>query len=279
MIRLPKSCSTKAVFAQRAAFTLLELLLVLLLIVAILAISWPALTRRMGQNDLRESAMELAHALTETRLSAMESGEPWVLRYEPQSGRYLSLPLRDSFENPQSLGPMNGRSFLQNESAIDRGIALESTLSDDSGLVAGGRMADWRLLPHEAKIYSRNRVKAQSQSGLSHNLELVDEEDGFVESPSFESSDSFGSNDLDESLVLTNQHSEWIVFDSLGRTVDCRLLVTLPNSDWEMEVSIRGITGGVSLASPRRRSVEIDSVPNEVSFESEPVAGGMEAWQ
>ncbi len=73
---------------RRAGFSLLEILLVLVLMVGILAIVWPAIGRSLASTDLRESGSLLRDALADARRLALESGEPVLLRIEPD-GRTL----------------------------------------------------------------------------------------------------------------------------------------------------------------------------------------------
>jgi len=74
--------------ADRAGFTLLELLLVLGIIVLMTGLAWPALRASMAKNRLRDSAQQLRVELARARLSAMEHGTPLEFRYRAGEGRF-----------------------------------------------------------------------------------------------------------------------------------------------------------------------------------------------
>jgi prepilin-type N-terminal cleavage/methylation domain-containing protein len=69
--------------APRAAFTLLELLLVLALIAAVAALAWPALDRPLATQRLRRAAEQVRMQLIKTRTKAINTGETFSFRYQP----------------------------------------------------------------------------------------------------------------------------------------------------------------------------------------------------
>jgi len=66
--------STRGAAPRRAAFTLLETMLVLAVMVAVGAMLWPALQKPFAAQRLRKSADQLHADLTRARASAMRSG-------------------------------------------------------------------------------------------------------------------------------------------------------------------------------------------------------------
>lgn len=73
---------------DRRAFTLLELLLVLGLIVAMIGIAWPALRGPLGGARLREAAKQVRVEMSRTRLAAMEADAVYELQYAFEAGRF-----------------------------------------------------------------------------------------------------------------------------------------------------------------------------------------------
>lgn len=68
------------------------MMLVLIVLVATLAISFPSLSRIYGHHQLRQGA-ELAQVrLTSARVHALESGIIYQFRYEPGGRRFVVLP-------------------------------------------------------------------------------------------------------------------------------------------------------------------------------------------
>jgi len=78
---------------MRRGVTLVELLLVLALLVIIGALSTPLLANSFSQARLRHGGELLRAAWGKTRLAAMQSGETYVFRYEPEGSRYQTAML------------------------------------------------------------------------------------------------------------------------------------------------------------------------------------------
>lgn len=92
---------------HRPAFTLLELLIVLAIVVALTSMGLPSLQRMYAQSRLKAAAQELQGELHRTRLTAMKSGKAFVFRYLPGCSSYEILS-REEFErrekNREGLG-------------------------------------------------------------------------------------------------------------------------------------------------------------------------------
>ena len=70
---------------RRAAFTLLELLLALAVLVAVAAITWPALERPLATQRLRRAAEQVRTQWIKTRTKAINAGETFSFRYQPDT--------------------------------------------------------------------------------------------------------------------------------------------------------------------------------------------------
>ena len=88
--------------APRSAFTLLELLLVLALMVAIAAIVWPSLKGPFERQRLSQSAEQLRAELGKTRVRAMRTGTIQVFRFQPGQSGFKSEPWTLSVEDANS---------------------------------------------------------------------------------------------------------------------------------------------------------------------------------
>jgi prepilin-type N-terminal cleavage/methylation domain-containing protein len=67
----------------RRAFTLIELLLVLAVVLAFLSMSWPAMRAALSKGRLREAGRQVRIELAKTRLNAVESGAARQFRFQP----------------------------------------------------------------------------------------------------------------------------------------------------------------------------------------------------
>ena len=78
---------------MRRAFTLLELLIVLALILVISGISVASFQRMAARSRFKAGVIEIQIDLHKARLLAMQTGTPYIFRYAPGSGVYEIAPL------------------------------------------------------------------------------------------------------------------------------------------------------------------------------------------
>lgn len=78
---------------SRRGLTLVEVLLVLTLLVIVGAVTAPILSGSISQARLRHSGDLLRAAWGRARLAAMEAGDPYVFRFEPNGPRYQIVQL------------------------------------------------------------------------------------------------------------------------------------------------------------------------------------------
>lgn len=77
---------------RRSGFTLFEMLLVLALLVAVLAMTYPTLARLRLEHQLKQGAEMVRLQLASTRLHALESGMDYQFRYEPGGQNFVAVP-------------------------------------------------------------------------------------------------------------------------------------------------------------------------------------------
>lgn len=80
---------------MKPAFTLLEMLLVLAILVAITAVTIPVVERMYDTHRIQQAAVEVRIALSAARLRAVDGGEPVECRFEPDGRRLVILARRD----------------------------------------------------------------------------------------------------------------------------------------------------------------------------------------
>jgi len=92
---------------RRSAFTLLELLLVLAVVVLMLSIAYPALSGYIADARLQAGADHLRTRFAEARFQASENNQPYLFAVKPgESGYRLAPDTTDSMNNtdPQASG-------------------------------------------------------------------------------------------------------------------------------------------------------------------------------
>ena len=104
------------VSAGRAAFTLLELLVVLAILGLLIGLSWPSVHRLISRARVKEAAKQVRTELGEARLRAIESGTPQVFRFQPGTGFFEVRPKKE-----ETAGPAVLKSALEqmSEEAVD----------------------------------------------------------------------------------------------------------------------------------------------------------------
>lgn len=121
---------------RRTAFTLLELLLVLGIIVLMAGLSWPAMRSSMAKSRLRDSAQQLRVELARARLQAMENGVPLEFRYRAGEGRFRIATRSvstDPVSSPQSSPRSPGSGAFRGRGtsgALDQSAAGDSEFTE-----------------------------------------------------------------------------------------------------------------------------------------------------
>lgn len=78
-----------------AGFTLLEMLLVLAILVAMTAVTIPVVSRMYDAHRIQQAAMEVRTTLSAARLRAVDGGEVFECRFEPDGRHLVILAHRD----------------------------------------------------------------------------------------------------------------------------------------------------------------------------------------
>ena len=97
---LPARAAPTSGRRRKGGFTLLELTLALAVLAVVIGLTWPALLRFVGEQDLKEDVAEVRARLASVRMSAIEEGIAYQFRFEAQGRRCLILP----YERPLGSG-------------------------------------------------------------------------------------------------------------------------------------------------------------------------------
>ena len=92
--------------SDHAAFTLVEMLLVLGVLAVITAVAWPNVIKLTRQQTLLDASDKVRSVAASARVHAIESGLIWQFRYEPGGQHFIVVPFEREVEaiNPNTRG-------------------------------------------------------------------------------------------------------------------------------------------------------------------------------
>lgn len=277
------------------AFTLLELLLVLVVLATLSSIALPRVERMLEKGEHRAAADSLHAALSQLRLKAIQTGRTHSLRFVPGSGIF---ELRAEGADEVSQLDFTGGDDLAG-GAMD--TSLEPSGPDDGSAYSGrenASLADWAGADSLTKPVDDSgefSTEPDSLSGdqverrqLSDQIWLVSSLDGELTNEGDQrlSSDAGGSYAgggqegglngelLDASLTNDSTATQWsapIFFYPDGRASDARFFVIAP-SDYTIELTVVGISGKVEVGNRRRLPKGANQLDLSARVQLEPTA-------
>ncbi len=195
------------------AFTLVEVLLVLALLVIVAGMAWATLQRPMARQRLRSAADEVRSQWCAARIDAMKSGHTFAFRYLVHGDRY-HLAAQDDTEAATST------SAPPSSSAAPSSTTAQTAESDDDEL------GDDPLPPPVDKVLPQG-IRFLPADG---NNDLAAMGDNHETGPADNSGD----------------WSDPIYFYADGSTSDARLSIA-SDRHAAMRLQLRGITGSVTV--------------------------------
>lgn len=122
---------------NRTAYTLIEMLIVLAVVAALAAMTWPAARRMLGRSGLREAAKQVRTALVRARLDAIETGVPHRFRYRAGTGRYEVVPLPLALDDEETPSAPTGTGQPRNDEATEQTIPAGVLFAEPGSLHEG----------------------------------------------------------------------------------------------------------------------------------------------
>jgi prepilin-type N-terminal cleavage/methylation domain-containing protein len=203
----------------RPAFTLLEVLLTLAVMVILAAMAGPLLQRPLATARLRGAADQIRACWTTTRVDAMDSGQTLLFHYAPESNRYR-IERMPSTDDNQGSGSSGGSSSG----------GSSSSATDPSG--TDPVPACLAHLPLEKK--------------LPENITFVS---SHVNSPNPDDDanpDTQLPTSQDPQSVSTGDWSDPILFYPDGTCSSAQVVLKNDNRT-QIQVSLRGLTGVTTI--------------------------------
>ena len=247
----------------RGGYSLLELLIVLTVLVGLLAIAWPSLSKPLANSDLLAAGNQLRTQLSEARLLAIQSGEPVIVRIECNSGmitfanwHQAMRPLTLSDADPLD---ESGEAMVLEE--VDTPEIESTSGAANVWAIPEGIVVD-RVIRQEATSNqdALNR-DASNQDALRGTLGLgdpLDRENGTeLETDLLPETDGTG---FEESIA--DPRISWVWFLPQGQACEATLYLVDQDARRELKVQIHAWSGGVELGRPRlvSENVEVDTL-------------------
>ena len=222
--RSPSRLRCLSAHKTRPAFTLLELLIALAIIVVLVGITWPSVGRYLSEQTIKTNVEQVRSTLSGVRHKSLTTGLIYQFRYEPGGQRYLVLPFEQL--DPQSAG---GTSNGQTATVVSAASTTSTTLP-----VLSGKL-DERC--HFASSMDATRMFAASSISAVSVTERLPEELLLL---------------LSEGPQLAQvQWSPPVLFYPDGTADDAAFLI-LDEGMRTMNVQVRGLTAVVSVGSMSR---------------------------
>ncbi|MEC7446405.1 MAG: prepilin-type N-terminal cleavage/methylation domain-containing protein [Planctomycetota bacterium] len=237
----------------RGGYSLLELLIVLTVLVGLLAIAWPSLSKPLANSDLLEAGNQLRTQLSEARLLAIQSGEPVIVRIECDSGVI-------TFANwHQAMGPLT----LSDADPLDEsGEAMVLEEVDTPEIESASGAANVWAIPEGIVVDRVIRQESTSnQDALRDTLgfgDPLDRENGTeLETDLLSETDGTG---FEESIA--DPRISWVWFLPQGQACEATLYLVDQDARRELKVQIHAWSGGVELGRPRlvSENLEVDAL-------------------
>jgi len=257
----------------RRAFTLFELLIVLAVIVMIMGIAMPSVSRMNTRSRLSSAAREFQADLNRARLIAMESGEAHVFHFLPGTGHYEIIPKKDydrlfprrkvpetldsrkssrDLQKSSSPGPQTAPGYGAGSSIASLGDLGKPTTTGNLKPATMGDLGKPATLgdiaPDGPPTWGTTLVNIAAQSSVDPQKIIRNE---LPENITFLAAGQPGLSSGQSGGQLGGQSGGWsapIYFFPNGRTSNAELAVMISSSPpYCIPVSLRGLTGTASV--------------------------------
>jgi prepilin-type N-terminal cleavage/methylation domain-containing protein len=233
------SSPTAEQLSARCGFTLLEMLIVLAILAAVAAWTWPSMRRQMIASELRDAGKQVRAELARARQRAVETGTIQQFRFQPGQRTFeISTAACASADDAMA----DTDAFTTDPSAVGGGLGL-------SGEGPRPLPADRHELPEGVHFLS------PAMAMDSRPITTLDQGAGdSLDSPGDDSSAL--AADPAASTTMGQDDAIWsppIVFYPNGRTADAQ--IGLANrAGASLEVALRGLTGVAKVSSLQYRT-------------------------
>lgn len=240
------------------AYTLTEMVIVLAVIAALMALAWPAVSRPSSRSQLVYAAKTLRAELAQARLEAIRANRPWQFCYEPGGQKYFFAPLGDGLTVP---GVGNNSPRVFDEQAATGGLLPSEVSARFDGQLPG----DIRFATSGFDTSSGETQRREVTSGTMDAPALSAGEAEKESSPELETT-------VLQPLTEGSLSAGWvrILFLPSGRCPRNYLVKLESRNGSFLPIVIRAVTGTAMIGEPTGRPNLPLKIPPEVQAQPIP---------
>ncbi len=265
--------------AKRPAYSLVEMIIVVAIIAALMALAWPSFARPAGRWQLVYVAKQLRGELAHARLEAIRTGKPWQFCYEQGGRRYFISPLAAeefvSWEGTAGAGTATRLEVLNSGMEYPRGVAELGVNAND--VAEGEAVKDLPLgiffvAGADLGQGFRGRGAPAEVTAGTFDALLGDQEEGpavILEESSPAGSDGLATA-VGENFANTRGGGGWrrIVFLPTGRTAFNQSFSLYAADGTSLTLLVRAVTGTAVIGQLRRAGPGVhDSLFRQNTFQ------------
>jgi len=161
--RIAARWSHPTIAGHRAALTLLEVLIVLTLLVAVMAMALPALRGPMADQRLRQSGGVIRVAFNKARVAAMRTGDAHAFRFQPGGNQYS---IRRWSPAEEAFAIANAQEPTEPMASLGLGDDVEE-LPDDVRFLAAAIVVDARAVTEEEQADQSQSLEQEPENEFS----------------------------------------------------------------------------------------------------------------
>lgn len=234
----------------RRALTLVELVAVLAVLAILASLAWPRLLGMLTRGELTEAGKRVRTALVQARLRAIESGQPWVFRFTPGSGRFEVLPAKATLETGLA--------------EPDQDVAAPPAARQRAGIAS---------LPSTGQRPNVLRPLCETLPGgvvfEPHGASALSGSEPWA---ALSAADAYSKADAySEEAAVGHRPETKLLFQANGRAADARIVLLAPDGR-RLEVAFRGLTGTATLG-PLRKAMESAPAEEQAGPPETPIPG------
>jgi len=228
---------------RRGAFSLLELIIVLMVMISLLAIAWPNLQRPLRRNSLSEAAQTLRVAIDESRYQAITTGSPMFVRLRQgdgvvQAGAFESFASDDATLGSTSNSGISGTPNIAAES--------ESRRQSSRSL----KVQSWKL--PESVVIESVRWTLDAPVDAIDSLDTVDTVDNFDTAITSDAASAQAANGVKsdarlESGLDPSQTEWWLPLVATGQGRDAAIVLLDTAINEQVTVTFASATGALEI--------------------------------